>query len=106
VPKSESERTRLYAIRSGQQSLPHEPKTPQAQIPMEAHSSVSLDRLVHGSHRGANFSRKFFAVDRTPDVAGQYFLNISETPEMPEVIRMKRPSCVNNVGECGINSSQ
>jgi hypothetical protein len=106
VPKSESERTRLYTIRSGQQSLPHEPETPQAQISVEAHSSVSLNRLVHGPHRGANFSRKFITVDRTPNVTGQYFLNISENPEIPEAIRMKGPSCVNHVGECGINSSQ
>jgi len=71
---------------------------------VEAHALVSLNRIVHGSYRDADMSRKFSAVDRTPDATGQDCLDIPVNFEMPDGVRARGPPCLNNVGECGIDS--
>lgn len=106
VPEPESERTRLYAIRSGQQPLANEPKTPQAQISMQAHALVSLDRSVHAAYGDTDLPRKFFAVDRAPNVPRQYGLNIPINLKLPNGVRTGGPACVNQVGECGVDASK
>jgi hypothetical protein len=71
VPKTAGKCARFDAARACQQSLAHEPWPSQAEVSVEAHALVSLNRIVHGSYRDADMSRKFSAVDRTPDATGQ-----------------------------------
>ena len=70
---------------------------------MEAHALVSLNRIVQGSYRDADMSRKFSAVDRTPHATGQYSLDVPVNFEMPDGVRSRGPLNINDVDECGVN---
>src|SRR5438128_1478023 len=100
MPETAGNCARFDATHPCQQFLAHEPQPSHAQISMQAHALVSLNRIVQGSHRDADMSRKLSAVDRTPDATGQYCLDVPKNFEMSDGVRSRGPLYIDNVGKC------